>query len=553
MMSFVFHYKHPLLFTAFFALLGIFIPPIFAIVWVPLALVGLLFFRKLFPEISLATVVLCLSWGNAYGYKQKFNQNQQLLYKGYPLQLHVYESKVLGTETKIKARVGSYLHKSHWCLMPSYRVDVKFHNAYEIPPGAVLYIRAYTTDTLRTKRFPADFDALSYQWGSNRLATLKADAKHAFILKIDSSSPSFFRNKVVVVLYQKMKFVLSESAWSWYEGLLLGDKSDMDLETKSAFQKAGLMHILSVSGMHLGLIYWVLTWPLKRLSKRCKQAVYLECLLIPLLWMYAYLTGMAPPVFRATTFITVMIVSRVLLKRKVRLADLLASMSILQAFFDPLLCYSISYQLSVAAMLGLAFWYPLWEAYFEGRTYGFKWFFDLIGISICCTLSTLPLTLYHFHVFATWFFVGNVVFTFPLTLVIYAFLLLTALMFLPMPCFALFVAKGIHFLMGGITSGLQMMSVLPLPYLYSYDFCWEDLVLLIALQGWVWRSQMGYNRFSFSWVKSVLLIWMLWAYFRVPGALVSGEINSQMFKSPHYFKEYTRWLQSQTIDTLFLK
>jgi ComEC/Rec2-related protein len=548
-----FHYKHPLLYTAFFALYGVLGNANYFIVVLALLLWCVAKTLLTVHDAQLAVMSLLLGGISGHEHKSRFEVFQHTLSQGSPILVRVDEVVTLPGKQRFKTTLLRLQRGNFWYATPSFHLDIQISKASTMVPGSYVWLQGYTEFVRGPSNAPWDHNRESSTWGNQRLAQIKVSSSQVFLIKIDQKSPAFIRFWVKNYVTQRLKNRLSKRSMAWYEGLILGDKSAIETVDKEAFQSAGLMHILSVSGMHLALIYGLLSWPLKRMVRRFKASQYLEFLLLPVLWMYAYLTGFAPPVYRAALFITVFMISRILLKRKIRLPDILASALILQIALDPLICYSVSFQLSMAAMFGLAFWFPIWEDYIHPDSLLLKLMTDILGVSLACTLSTLPLTLYYFHSFPTWFLLGNILFTLPFTLIMYGFVALSLCVIVPFHIPIKLLANSINFCIEGIAKLLQTLHALPFQYFFAYDWNVVDVICLVALQIMVWRRLRNYPSCSFTSIKVMVLIWMSWGYVRVYWSTPSGEVGSQPIQPPKIWHETSRYLQSQHVDTIKIK
>ena len=198
-----------------------------------------------------------------------------------------------------------------------------------------------------------------------------------------------------------------------YNAAFLGNKKATNPAVKETFSKLGLLHVLSVSGMHVGLVYIFVFTPFRWFGKHYQPLLNLEIFILPVVWIYALASGFAEPVFRASMLISLLVMSRVLLRRKLRIEDAFFSVLLLSLIQNPLRIHSVSFQLSNAAMLGILFIYPIWKQKVVTPNALINIGLDIIGISISCSVSTLPLVLYYFHQFPLWFILGNLFFTLP--------------------------------------------------------------------------------------------------------------------------------------------
>lgn len=178
--------------------------------------------------------------------------------------------------------------------------------------------------------------------------------------------------------------------------LVLGDRSAMERDTKHVFSKAGAIHVLAVSGMHLGLVYAMLAFVLKRLlpGRANRLRAILE---IAGIWSFALLTGAAPSACRAALLITGLVLGRSM-ARKADTLNTLAGTALLQLFLDPHLLFNIGFQLSYSAVAGIVLFEPQLRTDWKLPKWA-EWMGTSMRVSTAAQLGTLPLVLLHFEQF----------------------------------------------------------------------------------------------------------------------------------------------------------
>ncbi|WP_232834928.1 ComEC/Rec2 family competence protein [Pleomorphovibrio marinus] len=192
------------------------------------------------------------------------------------------------------------------------------------------------------------------------------------------------------------------------QALLLGQKEGMDMELREAYSTAGAMHILAVSGLHVGIIYgfFLLFFKPHKLSLS-KRVPYL-LLIISGIWFYALLTGMSPSVLRSATMFTFISLAQ-MRSRSPSIFNPLALSALVLLLYDPFLIYAVGFQLSYAALSGILIFQPfilnLWNP--KGRVMDYIW--QITSVSIAAQLATFPISSYYFHVFPTYFMLANLV------------------------------------------------------------------------------------------------------------------------------------------------
>ncbi|MFY0675122.1 MAG: ComEC family competence protein [Bacteroidia bacterium] len=192
------------------------------------------------------------------------------------------------------------------------------------------------------------------------------------------------------------------------EALLLGYKENLTDDIKNIFSSTGTMHILAVSGLHVGIIYKAVDWLLFFLAgfkhgKKIKIAI-----LLCVLWSYAFITGMPPSVMRASVMFSLVTIGTSLNRPNNIFNNVFASCFLLLVI-NPRLIYDVGFQLSYLAVLGILVFQPiiskLWLA--PNKVLQFIW--DLVTVSFAAQLAVAPLTIYYFHQLPLIFPVSNLI------------------------------------------------------------------------------------------------------------------------------------------------
>jgi competence protein ComEC len=259
---------------------------------------------------------------------------------------------------------------------------------------------------IKNKNNPGEFDA-EYYWksrGIDAMAFVSSDE----LTWIDSNSPSFLSYLLTGFsdyLNSALKENLTGTDLAIAQALILGDKSLLDSETKNAFTNTGAMHILAVSGMHIGLILYMFMavfgfFP-RVLSK--KQATI--CIVI-FLWIYALITGFSASVIRAVLMFTVLALSQISSKQHDSLNTLFFSAFIL-LLLNPLYILDIGFQLSYLAMIGIFLFYPMIEKLLVVKLFILKELWQGTALGFAAQLMTTGISLFYFHQFPNYFVLSN--------------------------------------------------------------------------------------------------------------------------------------------------
>ncbi|OJW67236.1 MAG: hypothetical protein BGO68_01425 [Candidatus Amoebophilus sp. 36-38] len=188
--------------------------------------------------------------------------------------------------------------------------------------------------------------------------------------------------------------------------LVLGIKDELDYVMRDAYAGSGTMHVLAVSGLHVGILYWLLSLLLYRLNKS-KQTRWFGSLLVLIgLWMYAGITGFAPSVLRATLMFSLLVVGR-LLRRTGNIYNILAASAFVLLIFKPTLIFSVSFQLSYLAVWGILYLQPKIYRWLQLNNLILRQLWLWTSVSLAAQLVTTSINLYYFHRFPSYFIFAN--------------------------------------------------------------------------------------------------------------------------------------------------
>lgn len=260
--------------------------------------------------------------------------------------------------------------------------------------------------------------------------------------------------------------------------MLLGYDDLMNPEIEQQYVTAGAMHILCVSGLHVGIVYLVMNFLLAFIKQERFKRFVKPVLILLVIWAYALLTGMSPAVTRASVMISMFVVGSAI-NRTNDLFNTLAASAVLMLFINPLLLFNVGFQLSYAAVLGILIFYkPLYGLfYFRFGLTDKLW--SLVVISFAAQLGTFPLAAHYFHYMPAYFWITNL-FVIPLSFIIIA----VGFAFVVFSWFP-FVAHWLGLALSGIVYLLNLLVSLVglMPYHGFYDlyFPWLKVFLVYGL------------------------------------------------------------------------
>lgn len=211
--------------------------------------------------------------------------------------------------------------------------------------------------------------------------------------------------------------------------MVLGDKSGLENHVREAFSGAGAMHILAVSGMHLGIIFILIRLLGRFLPDRARLPA--ELLLI---WLYAGVAGAGPSVQRAGLMLTLYTCARSL-HRRVQGLQIISMAAFILLWIDPFLLMQVGFQLSCLAVLGIALFYaPIKNSLAISNRIG-REIWNLNAVSVAAQLGTLPLSLYYFSRLPVYALLSNLLMTPLASITLFSGMALTVLPPAPLLCF----------------------------------------------------------------------------------------------------------------------
>lgn len=308
---------------------------------------------------------------------------------------------------------------------------------------------------------PAEFDIESYYYikGITGSAFLWNDgwecvAKGKKTLAMHALS----MRERVVGKYRELGF--EDDDLSLLSALTVGEKRDFSQELKESYAAAGASHILALSGLHLGIIYMLLTLLLPYRGRNRGVAVLRELAIVAALWVFAFIAGLPASVVRSAILFSLMSLGRCLRQDSSSVSSL-AFAAIVMLLFSPHLLFDVGFQLSFSAVLAILLLTPhLQDALkVDERDRLCRYALNLIILTFAAQLGTLPFVWYHFGVLPLYSLLTNI-FVVPLAFVMIAItlLLLVTSFFAPL---RLLLTALLQFVTGVMNDGVAFVASLP--------------------------------------------------------------------------------------------
>ncbi|MGZ3776513.1 MAG: ComEC/Rec2 family competence protein [Mucilaginibacter sp.] len=201
--------------------------------------------------------------------------------------------------------------------------------------------------------------------------------------------------------------------------LILGYKADLSNDVLQAYSKTGTIHVLSVSGAHVAIVFILLEFLFGFLNRFKYGKTVKAILIITLIWYYSLLSGFSPAVCRAAVMISMVIIGKTYSKA-ISTLNILAVSAFFLLLYDPLFITDVGFQLSYLAVAGLIIFQPIVYKWFHFKK---KWadkLWLLCSVSIAAQVITFPLSAFYFHQFPVYFLVSNLFIIIPSAIIMYS-------------------------------------------------------------------------------------------------------------------------------------
>lgn len=283
--------------------------------------------------------------------------------------------------------------------------EVLVYSQQKLREGDVVLFRSQLMPIVNAGN-PGEFDAKAY-WYSKNITDMAFMGDEDYTL-IDYRAPNrvtqFFRD-TREYLSQLLSTHLPEQEASLARALILGDKSKLSGETRESFGNAGAMHVLAISGLHVGIIMYLLFFLLEKgnrwISRRSSVIITLL-----FLWIFAGVTGWSPSVLRATMMFSLLLLGQQWSRSGNPINTLFFSAFVL-LLVNPLLLFEIGFQLSYGAMLGIFLFFGKFKDLVKVRNKILTKAWEGTALGIAAQMFTIPVVLYHFHQFPNYFWITN--------------------------------------------------------------------------------------------------------------------------------------------------
>lgn len=259
---------------------------------------------------------------------------------------------------------------------------------------------------------PGEFDYKAYLERKGITGQIYLKDEDWLDLQINNANPIYafsyrFRD---ILLASLQRSGLSNDEYGVAAAILLGYDDNLADEVRKNYVAAGSMHILCVSGMHVGIIYLLANFLLGFLNRKKWQKVLKQALLLALIWFYALIAGLSPSILRASLMLTFVIVGE-MIHRKGFIINSIAASAFVLLCVNPNNLLEIGFLLSYAAVLGIVVLQRPIYSWFVIKNKLLDRAWEITAVALAAQAGTIPFTLFYFNQFSTYFVLSNLFMT----------------------------------------------------------------------------------------------------------------------------------------------
>ncbi|GAA4831880.1 ComEC/Rec2 family competence protein [Algivirga pacifica] len=209
------------------------------------------------------------------------------------------------------------------------------------------------------------------------------------------------------ILWRIHQYFPNKNVEGILKALLLGDKTGLSKELKHQYATTGVMHVLAVSGLHVGILLSIFFYLLRYYQQRIYWCIGITVTALLLLWGYVLLTGGAASVSRSALMYSVILIG-LCFRRKANILNTIACSAVMLLLIDPYHLFRVGFQLSYTAVVGIVCLQPRIKKLWSPSSLVLKYLWELTAVSIAAQLATFPFSLYYFGLFPTYFLLANI-------------------------------------------------------------------------------------------------------------------------------------------------
>ncbi len=293
--------------------------------------------------------------------------------------------------------------------------------------------------------------------------------------------------------------------------LLLGYTHFLPDDIEDTYSHTGTIHVLAISGLHVGIIYLSANWLLSLFFKRGRWAIIVKSILvIGIVWFYALLSGLPPSVNRASLMFTLFAIGH-LTNRRTNSYNIIATSALIILFYDPFIITRIGFQLSYLAVIGIIFYQPRIYNLFDINNWLLDKVWQASTVTLAAQLVVTPITIYYFNQFPTYFILGNL-----LAVPLSGYLLPFGFLFFicsPIAPVATILGAILSAVLKWLNMYLSFIQQLPFAVIQGLSVSMPEVLVMYLILGLLTIAFVFRQKRYIQWALMVMLLLSLgWAY-----------------------------------------
>ncbi len=346
----------------------------------------------------------------------------------------------------------------------------------------------------RLSKNPSQFDYGKYLENKQIYAQIYADATDIQTGSLIEKDIWYYTSRLrTKIIHNLEKNNFNQTELNVAIALILGQQQDISKDVIQDYQFAGAVHILSVSGLHIGFVLLFVTFLLKPFPNTKKGSFIKLLILLLSLSLFGFIAGFAPSVVRSVVMFSFVAIG-MYLKRSTNIYHTLLVSVLLILLFQPSFLFDVGFQLSYVALFFILWLQPLLAQLWIPKNKVINYFWEILTVSFAAQIGAFPLSIYYFHQFPGLFFVTNLVVIPFLSLIMglgVLVMVLAAFDYVP-----LFLAKGLEWSIFILNKIINTIASLEQFIIRDIPFNWYLLLgfyfLIIAIV--IWFKKPSFNR-----------------------------------------------------------
>lgn len=359
-------------------------------------------------------------------------------------------------------------------------------NAGRLPEYGTSVLISKTLQPIKASGNPGEFDYKRYLSFQNIYHNCFLSSGDYIVLKsghVSRRKAFIFDLRTLTLSVLKKYLSPDEKIIGIAEALLIGYKEDLDKSVVKSYSNTGVVHIIAISGLHLGLIYMMLVWLLDRIPIIRKMLFFKAIVIILALWIFSLVTGASASVLRSAVMFTCIVAGKSFHKQSDIWNSLAVSAFILLCY-NPFFIFDVGFQLSYLAIISIVSFQKSVHRFIYFKNIVLSKIWELMAVTLAAQMLTFPICLYYFHQFPNYFFISNLI-AVPLSTII-LFLEIFLLVLSPWSDGAAFTGKIIDWLIYIMNQIIQYIAYWPyslLDNIYADGFTTLLLYVIVIFAG----------------------------------------------------------------------